>query len=340
MRRLLLIVVALIALVVFAVAGFGMYRIRHPFPQVGGTLAVAGVQAPVEVIRDRWGIPHIFARSEHDLFLAQGFVHAQDRLWQMEFNRRIAAGRLSEIFGETTLETDQFLRTVGLRRAAEAEWEIQDADARAAALAYAEGVNAFITRYRSRLPIEFGLLRFAPEAWTPIDSLSYAKLMAWVLSGNWESEILRAHLVSRFGPEGAQALLPAYPGDHPVIVPQAVDYTPFRSPAVLRALDVSPLRAGVGSNNWVVAGARTMTGAPLLANDPHLEAAMPSIWYEMHLAGGTINVVGSTFPGTAGVIIGHNEHIAWGVTNAGPDVQDLYIERFHPTDPTRYLFRG
>jgi penicillin amidase len=340
MRRLLLILVALIALVVVAGAGFGTYRIRHPFPQVAGTLAVAGLQAPVEVMRDRWGIPHLFARSEHDLFLAQGFVHAQDRLWQMEFNRRIAAGRLSEIFGETTLETDRFLRTVGLRRAAEAEWEIQDADARAAARAYADGVNAFLARYRNRLPVEFGLLRFAPEAWTPIDSLAYAKLMAWVLSGNWESEILRAHLVSRFGPEGAQTLLPPYPGDHPVIVPQAVDYTPFRSPAVLRALDAAPRRTGIGSNNWVLAGARTATGAPLLANDPHLEAGMPSIWYEMHLAGGAINVVGSTFPGTPGVIIGHNEHIAWGVTNAGPDVQDLYIERFHPTDPTRYLFKG
>jgi len=259
MRRLLLSIMTIFALVVVAAAGFGVYRVRQPFPQVRGALAVAGLQAPVEVIRDRWGIPHLLARNEHDLFLAQGFVHAQDRLWQMEFNRRIAAGRLSEIFGETTLETDRFLRTIGLRRAAEAEWEIQDPDARAAADAYAEGVNAFLARYRGRLPIEFGLLRFAPEAWTPIDSLSYAKLMSWVLSGNWESEILRAHLVSRFGPEGAQTLLPAYPGDHPVIVPQAVDYTPFRSPAVLRALDVSPLRAGVGSNNWVVAGARTMT---------------------------------------------------------------------------------
>lgn len=340
MRRLLLVLIACIALVVVAGAGFGVYMFRHPFPQVRGTLAVAGLQAPVEVIRDRWGVPHLSAGNEHDLFFAQGFVHAQDRLWQMEFNRRIAAGRLSEIFGETTLKTDRFLRTVGLRRAAEAEWEIQDAEARAAAEAYAEGVNAFVARYRGRLPIEFRLLRFAPEAWTPIDSLAYAKLMAWVLSGNWESEILRAHLVSRFGPEGAQTLLPPYPGEHPVIVPQAADYAPFRSPTVLRALDIAPRRAGIGSNNWVVAGARTTTGAPLLANDPHLEAGMPSIWYEMHLSGGTINVVGSTFPGTPGVIIGHNEHIAWGVTNAGPDVQDLYIERFHPTDPTRYLFKG
>ncbi|MGH2398660.1 MAG: penicillin acylase family protein [bacterium] len=340
MRRLLLIIVSFVTLVILAAAGFGVYSIRHPFPQVGGTLDVAGLQAPVEVIRDRWGIPHIFARSEHDLFLAQGFVHAQDRLWQMEFNRRIASGRLSEMFGETTLETDRFLRTIGLRRAAAAEWDIQDPEARAAAEAYADGVNAFLARYRNRLPIEFRLLRIAPEAWTPIDTLSYAKLMAWVLSVNWESEILRAHLVSRFGAEGAQSLLPAYPGDHPVIVPQSVDYTPFRSPAVLRAMDAAPLRAGVGSNNWVVAGARSATGSPLLANDPHLEAGMPSIWYEMHLTGGTINVVGSTFPGTPGVIIGHNEHIAWGVTNAGPDVQDLYIERFHPTDPTMYLFKG
>jgi len=339
MRRLVVLLLILILLVAVVAAGAGSYLTVRAFPRVSGTLAVAGLRASVEVIRDRWGVPHLFARNTHDLFFAQGFVHAQDRLWQMEFNRRVSSGRLSEIFGATTLQMDRFLRTVGLRRAAEAEWTAQETEAGAAAEAYAEGVNAFIAMYRGRLPVEFTLLRFRPEPWTPVDSLAYAKLMAWVLSGNWESEILRAHLVARFGREGMEVLMPPYPGENPVIAPRA-DLAAFGDPAVLRALDLAPTRAGVGSNNWVVAGGRSATGAPLLANDPHLEAGMPSIWYEMHLQGGGINVAGATFPGTPGVIIGHNEQIAWGVTNAGPDVQDLYIERFHPTDPTRYLFRN
>ncbi|HET6948465.1 MAG TPA: penicillin acylase family protein [bacterium] len=339
MRRLLLSVLSLLLLAVVVAGGLGAYLIRRPFPAESGRLTVEGLRSPVEIIRDRWGVPHLFARSDHDLFFAQGFVHAQDRLWQMELNRRVASGRLSEIFGAATLETDRFLRTVGLRRAALAEWEFQDAEARAGAEAYAAGVNAFVAGHRARLPVEFALLRFAPEPWTPIDSLVYAKLMAWVLSGNWESEILGAHLLARFGPEGMRSLIPGYPADHPVIVPRA-DYSAFRSTTVLRALDHAPARSGIGSNNWVVAGSRTATGAPLLANDPHLESAMPSIWYEMHLQGAGINVAGATFPGTPGVIIGHNEQIAWGVTNAGPDVQDLYIERFHPDDPNRYLYSG
>jgi len=339
MRRLVAWLLMLLLLAAVVAVGAGAYVTVRAFPQTSGLLAVAGLQEAVEVIRDRWGVPHLFARNTHDLYFAQGFVHAQDRLWQMEFNRRIAGGRLSEIFGAITLPTDRFLRTIGLRRAAEAEWAIQDAQSKAAAQAYADGVNAFISLYRGRLPVEFTLLRFRPEPWHPIDSVAYAKLMAWVLSGNWESEILRAHLVARFGPEGAPALIPPYPGDHPVIVPRT-DLAAFRAAAVLRLLDLAPARSGIGSNNWVAAGARTETGAPLLANDPHLEASMPSIWYEMHLQGGGLNVVGATFPGTPGVIIGHNEHIAWGVTNAGPDVQDLYIEQFHPTDPTRYLYRN
>lgn len=338
MRRLLLLLLSLLLLAAVAAGGLGVYLIRRAFPLEQGTLEAAGLLEPVEVIRDPWGVPHIQARSEHDLFFAQGFVHAQDRLWQMELNRRAASGRLSEIFGEVTLETDRFVRTLGLRRAAEAEWPFQDAEAKAAAEAYTEGVNAFLADHRRRLPIEFALLRFSPETWTALDVLTYAKLMAWVLSGNWESEILRAHLLARFGEEGVRALMPDYPAAHPVIVPRA-DYGAFAAAGVLRALDHAPPRAGIGSNNWVVAGSRSVTGGPILANDPHLEAAIPGIWYEMHLRSPGLSVAGVTFPGTPGVIIGHNEEIAWGVTNAGPDVQDLYIERFHPTDPDRYLYR-
>lgn len=338
-RRLLRVVLLLFALAAIVFAGLGGYVIRRPFPVVRGQLQIPGVRAPVEIIRDRWGIPHIFAQNMPDLILAQGYVHAQDRLWHMEFNRRIASGRLSEIFGDVTLKEDRFLRTVGLRRSAELDLAQLDPETRSALESYAAGVNAFITQHRRRLPVEFTVLRFSPEPWTPVDTLAFAKLMAWVLGGNWESEILRAHILSRFGPATAHVLLPPYPSHHPVVVDPAVSNA-FRSSAVLKVLDAAPRAAGVGSNNWVLGGTRTTTGRPFLANDPHLEAQMPSIWYEMHLSGGGYDAIGSTFPGTPGVVIGHNANIAWGVTNAGPDVMDLYVERFDAADPTRYNYRG
>ena len=338
-RRFLRVVALVFVLAALVVAALGVYVIRRPFPVVQGQLRVPGVRAPVEIIRDRWGIPHIFAQTVTDLVFAQGYVHAQDRLWQMEFNRRIASGRLSEIFGDVTLKEDRFLRTVGLRRSAELDLAQLDPETRSTLESYAAGVNAYITQNRRRLPVEFTVLRFAPEPWTPVDTLAFAKLMAWVLGGNWESEILRAHILSRFGPAAAHLLLPPYPGNHPVVLQPAVSNA-FRSRAILNLLDVAPRATGIGSNNWVLSGTRTSTGRPILANDPHLEAQMPSIWYEMHLSGGGYDAIGSTFPGTPGVIIGHNASIAWGVTNAGPDVMDLYIERFDAADPTRYEYRG
>lgn len=340
MRRLLLVLVGVIVAAALVFAGIGAYLIRRPFPIITGSLTVPGVRAPVEVIRDRWGIPHIYAQDTHDLFFAQGYIHAQDRLWQMEFNRRASSGQLSEILGVATLETDRFVRTIGLRRAAEAAAVQMDAETREALEAYAAGVNAFVLQHTAALPVEFALLRFRPQPWTPTDTLAFGGLMSWVLSGNWSSEILRAHLVSRFGAEGMRVLMPSYPDDAPVIVPEATTYRSWNTAAVLQLHDLASSVPGIGSNNWVVSGSRTITGAPILANDPHLEAQMPSIWHEMHLSGGPYNVIGSTFPGIPGVIIGHNEQIAWGATNAGPDVQDLYMERFDPADPTRYLYRG
>ncbi len=329
MRRVLLGLLVLVLAASVAAGGAGVYLARRPFPQISGTVRVQGLGDPAEVVRDRWGIPHIFARSARSVFFAQGFVHAQDRLWQMELNRRTAAGRLSEIFGEAALPTDRFLRTLGLRRVAEAHLGAVSPQTKQNLEAYAAGVNAFIAQARGRLPIEFVLLRFAPEPWTPADSLSYGKLMAWVLGGDWRMEILRQQLVERFGEGALERLLPDYPPDAPSITGG------WRLPGT--GLQSLP---GIGSNNWVVAGDRTETKTPLLANDPHLEAQMPSIWYLMHLSGGPYDVAGATFPGTPGVIVGHNRDIAWGVTNANPDVQDLYIERFHPEDPTRYLHKG
>ena len=327
-------------LLTLAAAGTGAVVVWRTFPTTAGRLLVHGLDAPVEVIRDRWGIPHLYAQSAHDLFFAQGYVHAQDRLWQMDFNRRVPSGRLSELFGEVTLSNDRFLRVIGMRRAAEEERRLLDPESAATLAAYAAGVNAGILQHGSRLPIEFTLLRYRPEPWTAADTLVFGKLLAWTLGGNWRYQLLRAHVIARFGIDGLRVLIPPDPGDGPVVVPAGVQPRRMPPAALLRLLDAGRLPAGLGSNSWAVSGARTASGAPLLANDPHLEAQMPSIWYEMHLVGGPYDVAGATLPGVPGVVIGHNADIAWGVTNAGPDVQDLYIEQFHATDPNRYLFRG
>jgi len=299
----------------------------------------------IEILRDTWGVPHIYANTPHDLFFAQGFVHAQDRLWQMELQRRLVAGRLSEVMGSRTLAVDRWMRTLCLRRVAEEEVALLDAESRAILEAYAAGVNARIGR--GRLPIEFTLLRFKPEAWRPADSLSWSKMMSLGLSINWESEILRAQLIERLGTERAAELEPDPCEDDPCIIPVGVELASIGGAALDRAEDARPFTgpsplAGVGSNNWVLSGNRTATGAPLLANDMHLPMNLPCVWYENHLVAGDLNVTGVTFPGIPGVVAGHNGHVAWGFTNGFPDVQDLFIERLRRTDSgeVQYEFKG
>ena len=334
--------IAILVVLVMVVSG-GYVFIRRSFPAINGTIQVQGLKSRVEIYRDRWGIPHIYADSIEDLFFAQGYVHAQDRLWQMEFHRRIASGTLSEVLGEATLEADRFLRTIGLRRAAEADLALLDDETRLILESYARGVNAFIEAHQDRLPLEFTILGFKPAPWTPLDSLSWGRVMSWDLGGNWETELLRARLIQKLGPELTQELIPPYPEEGPFIIPpEAKSYAglfspPFTSPYLPLFLSIS---LGLGSNNWVIDGTKSATGSPLLANDPHLGIQMPSIWYEVHLVGGGFNVIGVSFPGVPGVIIGHNEHIAWGVTNVGPDVQDLYIERINPNNPNQYEYKG
>ncbi len=333
-------------LILVLVAGSGAYLfVRRTFPTVNGTIKVTGLYQPVTVIRDRWGVPHIYAENHHDLFFAQGYVHAQDRLWQLEFNRRIGSGTLSEILSEATLDTDKFLRTVGLRRAAEKDWEILDPEIRRLLQDYADGVNAFTKSHLDRLPLEFTLLGFEPEPWTPLDTLTWGKVMSWQLGGNWRTELLRAKLIAHLGEDKAQDLLPPYPDVGPFIIPpEAHSYADLGNPAMANldpvARWLSADGPGIGSNNWVVAGSLTASGKPLLANDPHLGIQLPSIWYEIGLHGGEFDVVGVSFPGAPAVIIGHNARIAWGVTNLGPDVQDLYLEKLNPADPNQYEFMG
>ncbi len=330
---------------VTGLAGLGYYWLfRRPLPRRKGRLALKGLASPVEVITDRWGVPHIYAQSLGDLCFAQGYLHAGERLWQMEFNRRLVAGRLSEILGKVSLPLDRWMRILGMRRAAEQQLALLDNETHGALEAYAAGVNARIAQ--GRLPVEFSLLRFHPEPWNITDSMSWAKMMAWNLSVNWETEILRARFIARLGPEKAAALEPLDLKETLRVIPPGVDYSCIGGEALQQAEQARPFTGpvaqdGLGSNNWVISPARSATGMPLLANDMHLLLSAPAIWFENHLVGGGLNVTGVSFPGIPGVVAGHNEHVAWGFTNGFPDVQDLYIEKIRHTEDgqVQYLYQ-
>jgi penicillin amidase len=363
-------VVSVIVAIAIVLSVWGIVMVRRSFPQTDGTINLPGLDAQVEVLRDTMGVPHIYATTEHDLFMAQGFVHAQDRFWQMDFWRHIGSGRLSEMFGSAQLETDMFLRTMGWERVATQEWELAtDAD-RAILEAYAEGVNAYLAiRQGSALSLEYAVLGlltpdYVPEAWTPIHTLTWAKVMAWDLGSNMSAELMIARLVKTLGTERMGEIIPSYPPDAPQIIP-AEDQLPvltqdFAFELPVLGMDLSSLEArvtalddllgegneGIGSNNWVISGDRTTSGSPILANDPHLGIQMPAIWHEIGLHCYPVDeicrfdVAGFSFAGAPGVIIGHNAQIAWGLTNVNPDVQDLYIEKINPDNPLQYEVNG
>jgi penicillin G amidase len=345
LRRAVLVLAALLVVL----AGVFYWLVRRAWPEVDGRLAVPGLSAPVEIVRVEPGVPHIYARNAHDLFFAQGYVHAQDRLWQMELNRNLGAGRLAELFGEGALEIDKVMRVLGLSRAAALDWRTLSPATRALLTAYADGVNAYVSAHRGRLPIEFTILGVEPRPWTPVDSLTWGKLMSLNLSLNHAFEILRVHLIARLGEPVARRLVSPYPATAPVIVPPGVHgyagfAVPRRSRTDLAALPGLAMISGAGtvwgSNGWVVAGSRTASGRPLLANDTHLGLQLPSIWYQVGLHGGGYDVAGFSFPGMPFVVIGHNQRIAWGITNLCADVQDLYIEKLDDAKhPRRYQFK-
>ena len=334
MRFLLRLAAALLALALLG-AGAAYVYLRLSLPKVEGELRLAGLSAQVEVQRDRYGIPHIYARSLEDAVFGLGFVHAQDRLWQMEMNRRLAAGRMAEILGPAALETDRFLRTLGVRRVAEANLRQIEPETRKLLEAYAAGVNALLAT-SPVLPVEFLLTGAQPEPWTPLDSAAWIKMMAWDLGGNWRSELLRMHLAKTLPMPRIHEFVSPYPGEP---APQIADlktlYAPLEREGVQLAEVAAQLLASapgaaegpLGSNNWVVAGAHSATGKPLLANDPHLGLTAPPVWYFAHLSVPGVNVIGATLPGVPAVVLGRNDRIAWGFTNTGPDVQDLFIEK-------------
>ena len=337
-RRILkLLFLGLLALVVL-LAVFATWKVRRAWPQTAGTIAAPGLSAPVQVIRDRWGVPSLYAANEHDLFFAQGYVHAQDRLWQMDYNRRLGAGELSTLFGRRVLATDRSLRALRIRSAAEAEWQALSPQTRAILQAYADGVNAFLASHRGRLPVEFTLLGATPAPWTPVDSIAWSKMIAFSLGQNQTQELMRGRLAAKVGVDGMRQLMPPFPEQdrQPLIVPPAANgyggeaRRAALEPAgsLLTAL-LSETAVAVGSNNWVVHGSRTATGKPMLANDTHLQFEMPSVWYENGLHAGRFDVAGFSFPGVPMVLIGHNRRIAWGISAMCGDSEDFFVEQLN-----------
>ncbi|MDQ0271289.1 penicillin acylase family protein [Cytobacillus purgationiresistens] len=323
-------IVALLLIVLMA----ANYYLNRSLPALDGEVSLSALSESVTVVRDESGVPHVQAENEHDLYVAQGYTQAQDRLFQMDLSRRQASGQLSEVIGESALDTDKYFRTLGLRRAAEASADSYSDLGMDALKAFAEGVNLYIEELRDngKWPVEFTILGYEPEDWTPVDSLTIGKYMAFDLGGHWQNQAFRQYLLQEFPEEKAYDLFPEYPEDAPYIISKS-------------DLDLSKAFAGAviphefnGSNNWVVSGEKTASGKPLLADDPHLGLATPSIWYQMHLETPDLNVSGVIFAGIPGIILGHNENVAWGVTNTGPDVQDLYIEKRNPEQANQFLY--
>lgn len=312
---------------------------RRRLPQTSGRLTVQGLDGAVEVWRDRWGVPHLYAATAHDLFFAQGFVHAQDRLWQMELNRRVAHGRLSELFGELALDTDRTARTFGFGRLGRADWARADEEGRQAVLAYADGVNAFLDHPASQLPVEFSLLRHRPEPWQPEDTFAFSRVMIWELSHAWYGEIVRAQLIEAVGEEHAAELEIQYPEGNPATLPAGIEFHRLDPDGSLRTAQGPFLDRGKGSNSWTISARRSATGQAVLCNDMHLAISMPGLWYANHLQAGDYHVTGVSLPGAPLVMVGHNARIAWGMTLAFTDCEDLFVEEVDPETPHRYRFR-
>ena len=300
---------------------------RARLSRIDGTIRVAGLDSAVEVRRDRWGVPHIYANDVDDLFFAQGYVIAQDRLWQMEIWRRTGQGRLAEIVGPSAVERDRFARLLRYRGDMTAEWSSYAPDTRAIATAFTDGINAWVRQVRERPPVEYELADIRPTEWRPEDVLN--RMAALAMTGNALSEMDRARLVAAIGPERAAELWPPDPA-------RALDPAPGLD---LRDVSAASLGAALdaygpvafarreGSNNWVVSGARTATGKPMLANDPHRAVTLPSLRYLAHLVGPGWNVIGAGEPALPGIAAGHNERVAFGFTIVGMDQQDVYVER-------------
>lgn len=331
----------LLTLVMTVLAAYAAYR-QRVLPRMEGTRTVVSAWGDVRIGRDAMGVPSIQADRLEGAWFGLGYVHAQDRLWQLELHRRIGSGRLAEVFGRPALDNDRFIRALGVRQAAQAQWDRMDVPTRQALAAYADGVNAWSSQHLQARPPEFLLLGISPEAWTPVDSLAWSIMMAWDLGGNWSTELLRLRLAARMDLVRIEQLLPPYPGERRLPVADhtalARDWQVHGGEVVERLIGMAPESGveGVGSNNWAVDGRRSSSGMPVLANDPHLRLSTPSLWYLARLSAPGLKVAGASIPGLPAIVLGQNADIAWAYTNTNPDVQDLYLEAVDPQDPMRH----
>lgn len=314
------------------IKGFSKRRL----PQYEGEIKLKGLKQSVRVVRDQHGAPHIYAQNLHDLAFAQGVAHAQDRLFQMELNRRLATGRLSELVGVEGVDTDRAVRTFGFHRIAKKDEEFLDDEVAELLDAYLLGINMYIESGVQKLPIEFAMLRAKPEKWTRNDLLSFSRMMSWQMSFAWQGEIARAKLVEKVGLEKAQEIDPRYPTENPIGLPNGNEMYQLKLNDAFEAINGPYLNQTGGSNAWAVSGKLTDTGKPYLCNDPHLPMLLPSIWYEVHLHSPEVEVAGVSIPSLPLVLIGHNRKIAWGITLAYTDIQDLFVEEFVSEDTYRF----
>ena len=350
-RRILLWLAAALFLLTACAAGYVVWIAKRAEPVYEGRVALAGLAAPVRVRFGPHAVPTIEAESLGDLVFAQGYATAAERMWQMDLMRRLAGGRLAEVFGEEALPTDRFMRTVGLAQAAKRALDALDPLHQGLLRSYATGVNAYRDRAAGRLPFEYRIAGFGPDAWRPEDSLAIGEYMAWMLSLNVREELVFLRLARRLGNRRAAELFmtdegvpaPAVSPDLPDLAKMADSADLAADPAGFDALLAMPARWGLptpgpASNAWAVTGARTADGAALLANDPHLAAAAPALWYEQELRAPGLHAAGVALPGVPLILIGHNADLAWGFTTAMADTQDLFLER--PTPDGRAVERA
>ncbi len=310
------------------------YMSKSRLPKTDGVLQCKGLAGTVKINRDQWGIPHITADNLNDLLFAQGFVHAQDRFFQMEVGRRAASGRLAEMVGKEALSTDRIARTIGFYRLGAEDLEQYLRDMKPMLQSYVDGINHYINSKEFKLPLELSMLQHKPEQWTLTDTLAIARLMSWQLSHGWEGELVRAQIRETVGDEAADEIEVFYRSTNPSTIKKGIEVNALPNPS-----DDPVLKRGQGSNAWAISGRLTASGTPLLANDPHLLLNVPAIWYENHLKSPEMHVTGTTVPGLPMVLVGHNDHIAWGTTLSYCDCEDLFVERFNE-EGTEYEYKG
>lgn len=313
-------------------------RKRTPAPQA--ERFIPGITDKCEVIRDRYGVPHIYAANERDLFFAQGYVHAQERFFQMELNRRTATGTLSELVGAIALDTDRAVRIFGFNRIWKDDWKNISPETRQILEAYTQGVNAWMTEKTTRFPVEFSLLGCKPRPWTIDDSMALSRMLVWEMGHAWYGEIVRAKLIEAVGEEHAADWEVEYPAGNPCTMTEGIEFNQIDKMGKLHGAHGPFLQNGIGSNVFAISGTRTDTGKPYLCNDMHLILGLPGIWFENHLDCPDVHVTGVSLAGIPLVLAGHNDRIAWGCTLAYTDCEDLFIEKINPENPKQYEYKG